>query len=136
METFNQIVLYFFSPLPGREFLYYIPITILILGLFILSLYLSVYSRKHKDNKAFKKTFRSYPGKLQLMAVLLGIYGLLRYYYVPLFSMRFLLYVLVAITIYVLYSLIQAYRKKYPMEKDRRITRASMNEYLPKKKRK
>lgn len=136
METFNQIILYFFSPLPGREFIYYIPLIILVVALLAGSLYISWFSRKNKNNKAFKKTFKSYPGKLQLMGFLLALYVLFRYYYVPVFSMRFLLYILIAVTAYLLYVMVKAYRKKYPQEKDRRTSRAAMNEYMPKKKKK
>jgi uncharacterized membrane protein SirB2 len=131
METFNQVVLYFFSPLPGRDFDYYIPLIGLIAAILIASFYISIYIKKNKDNKAFKKTFRGFPSKLQLMAFLLGIYVLFRYYYVPFFSMRFILYILILITFYLLYLLAQAYRKTYPAEKEMRAHRQKVNEYLP-----
>jgi phosphatidylserine synthase len=134
MEAFNQIILYFFSPLPGREFTYYIPLIILIVALLITSIYIPLYIKNHKEDKGFKKVFRGYPATLQLMAFLLALYTLFRYYYVPFFSMRFLLYLLIIVTGYLIYSLIRAYYKKYPAEKEMRQYRKIHNEYIPSKK--
>jgi len=133
METFNSIILYFFSPLPGSNFLYYVPIGILIVLLLSGSIFLSVKTKKGKEDKAFRKTFRSFPGKLQLLSFLLALYLLFRYYYVPFFSMRFLLLVLLFSTAFVLYLLLKAYRQVYPVEKEKRMVRNEKNTYLPSK---
>lgn len=135
METLNQIVLYFFSPNPGRVFNYYILIGALITLFILLTVLVYLYVRKNKEDKAFKKLFRNYPTKFLILAGLLGIYLILRYNYVPFFSMRILLYVLLGSSVYVIYAAIHTYLKKYPEEKERREKRMELNKYIPRKKR-
>lgn len=136
MQTLNDIILHFFNPIPGQNFQYYIPLYILIAILIILAAGIIVFSKRSKDNKAFKKLFRSYPSKLGIIAGLFIVYVSVRYYSVAFFSMRFLLYVLIAITIYIFYSMIKTYISKYPEEKKRREERNELNKYIPSKKKK
>ena len=136
MDIVNQTILYFFSPNPGREFQYYILLGILIAIFIALTVLIYLYAKKHKDDKAFKKLFRNYPTKFIILAVLLGLYMLLRYNGVPFFSMRFLLYILIGSCIFVVAMAVKTYLKKYPEEKKRRDDRMALNKYIPKKKKK
>ena len=103
MDTINNIILYFFNPIPGASFQYYIPLYVLTAILIIVAAGIIVYSKRNKDNKAFKKLFKTYPSKFGIIAGLFIVYLSLRYYSVAFFSMRFLLYLLVGITIYLFY---------------------------------
>lgn len=134
MDLFNQIIIYFFAPSPGRLFQYYIIIGVLIAILIILSVLIFLNSKKHKDDKAFRKLFRNFPTKFIIIASLLGLYLLFRYNYVAFFSMRFLLYILVGSAIYVIYLCTYTYIKKYPAEKKFREERMEQNKYIPRKK--
>lgn len=136
MNFINQVILYFFTPNPGRTFGYYILVEAIIIILLGLALAVFLYSRKHKDDKAFKKLFRNFPTKFIIIAVLLGLYLLCRYYLVAFFSMRFMLYILIGATIYVVYSATYTYFKKYPIEKKQREERIEHNKYIPRKKKK
>ncbi len=136
MDTINKIILYFFTPNPGRNFEYYWALGAIILLFIILTGLIYYYALKNKEDKAFKKMFRNYPTKFIILAVLLGGYMLVRYNYVPFFSMRFLMYILLISGGYVLYNAYLTYFKKYPDEKERREKRLEMNKYVPKKKKK
>lgn len=136
MDTINKIILYFFSPNPGRNFEYYWALGAIILLFIILTGLIYYYALKNKDDKAFKKLFRNYPTKFIILAVLFGVYMVVRYNYVPFFSMRILMYILLISGGYVLYNVYLTYFKKYPEEKKRREKRLEMNKYIPKKKKK
>lgn len=117
MQMFNSFFIYLFSPTPGRAFQYYNFIVILIVVLTILGIVLRVYIRKNRDDKPFRKLFKKFPSKLWILAILFTLYLLVRHYYVPFFSMRFLLYILLGATIYLAYKIINIYLKTYPEEK-------------------
>ena len=134
MDTFNEIVIYLFHPTPGRAFGYYYFITALILLLTGLGIFLRIYIKKNREDKTFKKLFRKYPMKLWTLALVLALYLLVRYYYVPFFSMRVLFYTVLGITLYLFYQIINTYLKTYPAEKKRRDERTVQNRYKIKKK--
>ncbi len=136
MDTINKFILYFFSPNPGRNFEYYWALGAIILVFIILTGLIYYYALKNKDDKAFKKLFRNYPTKFIILAVLFAAYILVRYNYVPFFSMRFLMYILLISSVFVLYNSYITYFKKYPEEKKRREKRLQINKYIPKKKKK
>lgn len=136
MQMFNSFFIYLFSPTPGRAFQYYNFIVILIVVLTILGIVLRVYIRKNRDDKPFRKLFKKFPSKLWILAILFTLYLLVRHYYVPFFSMRFLLYILLGATIYLAYKIINIYLKTYPEEKKLREKRHDQNRYTIKKKKK
>ena len=131
METFNQIILYFINPTPGKTFGYYILLIVIILFLIGLSIYIKLESKK---DKAFKKTLKKYITPLNTLSFLTLLYLIFRYYYVPLFSMRLFLYILLASIIYEIYAITKTYYKTYPKEQKRREERNNQNKYIPKKK--
>ena len=134
METFNQIVGYFFSPYPGRAFAYYPLIIAVIVGLLAFSLYLRMRIRKDKKDKTFRKLFRSFPAKLEISASAMTVYVLLRYYNVGFFSMRLMIYIIFATTVILGYYIVITYIKKYPAAKKLRQDQIEKNKYLPRKK--
>lgn len=135
METINQFFLYVFSATPGRAFAYYTVVIGCIVVLLALAIGIKIYSRKiGKEDKSFRKTFRGYPSKLIFLAVLFTLYLMARYSYIGFFSMRLMLYILSAFTIYTLYNIGKDYVKIYPEEKKRRIEREKLNQYIPKQK--
>jgi len=114
MQTLNSFILYFFLPVPGRTFQYYTFVGILIGILIILGIILKVYIKKNKDDKAFRKLFKNFPRKLWIIAVLFGLYLIARYNYVPMLSMRLFFYIILVLTGYLFYQIINAYLKTYP----------------------
>ncbi|HLG25487.1 MAG TPA: hypothetical protein VI588_01680 [Candidatus Gracilibacteria bacterium] len=136
METINQIFIYFFQPNPSRLFQYAIPLWILTAMLIAAAVFIIVRIRASKNDKSFKKTFRSYPTRLITAAVLLALYLLSRGSAVPFFSMRLMLFVVLGITGYLIYRLMKAYTREYPEEKKLRHDREELNKYIPRKKRK
>jgi heme O synthase-like polyprenyltransferase len=134
METFNNIIIYIFSPAPGRVFGYYYYITALIIILLVVAAGIKTYAKKNKDNKAFRKLFKSYPSKLILIAAILAIYLPARYYHIPFFSMRFLFYATIVVTMLLFVKIGVTWFKKYPAEKKKRDERATRNKYIIKKK--
>lgn len=136
MQTINNIILYFFNPVPGTHFNYYPVIIGIIVILVALSIFIPIHIKRNKDDKAFKKLFRVYPSKLQLVGIIFTLYVLSRLYSVPFFSMRFMLYILLGVTAFLIYHMVKTYLNKYPEEKKRRNERDERNKYLVKKKKK
>ena len=134
METFNQIVGYFFGPYPGRAFAYYPLLIAVIVGLLAFSLYLRLRIRKDKEDKTFRRLFRSYPVKIEISASAMTVYLLLRYYNVGFFSMRLMIYLISATTLILGYYIVITYIKKYPAAKKLRQNQMEKNKYLPRKK--
>ena len=136
MEWINSFISYVFTPFPGRNFSYYMTVLLVILILLGLSVYIRIKSKKNKDDKAFKKIIRPYKNKLDTLSGLLIAYLVCRYYSIPFLSMRFLLYVLLGITLVALYFLIKKYRKDYPALKKHRKEQLEKNKYIPRKRKK
>lgn len=134
METFNSIVGYIFSPFPGRSFGYYILVIVIVIALFLLDLFIRIYIRKNKDDKIFRKLFRGFPSKIELLALSLAGYLIARYFNVAFLSMRMFLYLLLALVVFLIYLLASTYLKDYPEAKKRREDQISKNKYLPRKK--
>lgn len=135
MQKFNDLVLYFFHPSPGRSFEYYYFIGALIAILVVLAIVLHIYIKKmNREDKTFRKLFKRYPSRLWTLAVLFTLYLLIRYNFVPFFSMRFLLYILLGVTVYLGYQMINTYLKIYPEAKKLREKQHEQNRYRIKKK--
>ena len=136
MSFINDFIAYVFTPFPGKNFDYFWLIMAIIIILIAGSVFIRIYSAKHKDDKAFKKLLRPYRSKLDLLSVLLIIYLLCRNYGVPFLSMRFLLYIMLGVTAITIFLLMKKYIKEYPQLKKRREAQLEKNKYIPKKKKK
>lgn len=134
MAIITSFLQYFFDPLPAGPFRYmniFLIFTGCLLGCSIL---LRVLLKKRKEDKVFRKYFRSLPGTLQTIAILEGIYILSRYENIPYLSMRFLNYILMATTLYFFVKNLQIYLKDYPNAQKHRAHQLELNAYLPRKK--
>jgi uncharacterized membrane protein SirB2 len=136
MSTFKTLLLYFFEPLPSGPFKYLIIISVIAAIFLIGSIGLRFIIRKKKEDKIFKKMFRSLPGKLLIIAIFLGIYLFSRYARIPFLSMRVLEYLILAIAAYLIIQNIRKYLLDYPKAKEKHLEKIESNKYLPRKKKK
>lgn len=133
MSFLLNILKYFFEPLPVGPFKFIYVFIGLIVAAIIASIALKIYLKKQKEDKIFKKLFRSVPGKLQLYAFMEAIYVLVRYERMPYLSIRAFNYAIIAYGLYVLITSAQLYIKVYPAEKKHHEHQVNMNKYLPRK---
>lgn len=131
MKIFTNLISYLFNPNPGRIFSYYVILIIVAVGLLAFSIFLRLHLKKYKEDKAFKRLFRGFPKKLQIIALLLIAYLFFRYYTVGFISMRILLYLILAGAAWILYRMAYSYFKKYPPAKKEHERQMAMNKYLP-----
>lgn len=133
MDIFNKIVIYLFNPAPGRIFSGYTLLGILAVLFIVAGIAITIYAKKNKEDKSFKKLIGRYPSKLYILAILILTYTFFRYYGVVFFSMRVMLYVLLLVCVYVIYVIIRTYVKKYPADKQSRIKQMEANKWVPSK---
>ena len=134
MNILFNFLQYFFEITPSTPFKYQVVtiiIAVLILG---ASIALRIYLKKTKEDKTFRKLFRSLPAKLQSIAICFGIYVVARYGNIPFLSMRVLNYLLIVLTFYVIIQNLRLYMKEYPEIQKRRLEQSKLNKYLPRKK--
>lgn len=134
MDFLINLVKYFFDPFPPEApetRLALIIITILILA---LSIGIRLYLKKKKEDKIMRKLFKNIPGRIQNIAVALGLYIGFRYAGVPFVSMRIIQYIIFAIFLYFLIQAAIIYKKEYPLAQSRKLEQAQKNKYLPGKK--
>lgn len=130
----NTILNYFFEITPSGRFDYMYLFIILAVITLILSIAGHIYLKQHKGDKIFRKLFSSVPGKLQMLAILLGLYVFVRYERMPFLSMRFLNYIILGTGIYLLIRYAKIYLKIYPEAKRHHENQLKLNKYLPRKK--
>lgn len=133
MKIINTILTYFFEPLPGGRFEYMYLFIILALVIVIASIALRLYLRQKKEDKIFRKLFRTFPGKLQTIGIIFAIYVAARYERMPFLSMRFLNYIVLAVLLYLLIKYGKIYFQIYPAEKRHHQKQLELNKYLPRK---
>ncbi len=134
MRTLSNIFGYFFSPNPGKQFIYYYPLIALALALTIFSIYLMMLLKNKKDDKTFKRLFRSYPRKLQIIAFTILLYLGCRYTQIYFLSSRFILAIILIIIGVTAYFMVNSYINKYPQEKKKHHEQMEKNRYMPRKK--
>ncbi|MFO0780601.1 MAG: hypothetical protein U0519_01780 [Candidatus Gracilibacteria bacterium] len=133
MQFLLTLIQYFFEPLPSGQFKYlYFFIALAVLA-FIASIALRIFLKKQKDDKIFRKIFRDLPGKLQLFAIMEGLYILVRLERMPYLSIRFLNYCILAYGAYTAVRYVQLYLTIYPAEKKHHAEQLKLNKYLPRK---
>lgn len=140
MNYITSTLKYFFNTTPGSEFKFYIPLIILAGILIIGSVVFSrVYSKKKKYDFAFKRLFKKLSSRFTTIGIILLILIALRYENIPYFSMRIWLYLLLLISLYIIYKYIKTFKVDYPREKENvkvLISKSSKEtpRYLPHKK--
>ncbi len=118
MNIIYDFFRYFFHPIPGPKFNYYIPLLIIAAVLIIGGIAMKLYIRKHSsDNKSFRKMFGRVPYQLFWLAFffLIGLFG--RYEKFPLLGARFVLYVTALMAIYLIGKNVYSYVKVYPQQR-------------------
>lgn len=109
-----EVLSYLFSPIPGSSFNYathlYIYAGILVAVAIIFKVLIIV----KKENKALKKTYRSTPGEFLWIAGILIILTASRTNGIAYLSMRFLLFIVLALSVYYIVRNIHRFFKKYP----------------------
>jgi|GEM_PF-1386440 len=133
MSFITTVIQYFFSPLPDGPFRYMYFFIVLAAVSLIGGIALTVYLKKQKDDKIFRKLFRDLPGKLILIGVLEGLYVIMRWQRLPYLSMRILNDMLLVYVVYVVIHYAQLYLKVYPTEKKHHHEQIKKNQYLPRK---
>lgn len=130
MTQFFNILRYFFYPIPGSKFQFYIPLLV-IAGL-ILLLAAAIKWKVKKDgrnDRAFKKLFEAKPYGLFWLAFLLlaSLFG--RYERFPLLGSRIVLYIICLASIYIIGKLGYLYFKRYPREREKFREAPSQKKY-------
>ena len=127
MEFIKSTLKYVFNPIPGRGFDYYIYFYILagllILGGIIFKIY---YEKNRKKNLALKATFRNLSKRAVTLGILFAFLMLARSEEIPYFSMRFLLGVLILISLYFIYHYVKVYKKDYKVAQ-LKLTKSNQN---------
>ena len=133
MSLVTTILTYFFSPIPSGKFKFMILLIVLAAAALLCSIALRFYLKQQKEDKIFRKLFRDLPGKLQLVAILEGIYIFARYEQMAFLSMRITNYIILGTGLYLIIRSAQTYFQVYPAEKKRHLEQLHLNKYLPRK---
>ncbi len=131
IDKLLSVIGYFFSPIPGSNFHYYTLFLIVAGALALLALGLKLYMKKYgSENKAFKRLFHTLPYQLTWVVTffLLNLFG--RYERFPLLGARFVLYITVLASIYLLGKSLYTLVKVYPAEKNRFRETPSQKKYM------
>ncbi|MBA4336666.1 hypothetical protein C0416_02725 [bacterium] len=135
-----QAVSYLFSPTPGAAFSYSTTVMIYAIVLIAIAVLVKILMIVKKDNKALRKVYRNTPGHFIWMGITLAILIASRTSAVPYLSMRFLLYVTLLISFYIIGLNIYHFFTKYPEMKNITKPKQSKEEqktgYSTKKKKK
>lgn len=130
-----QILIYLFGFYPGAKFAWFYPLLIIFLVLFVGSIIFNIYLGKQKSS-AFERTFRRFPGHLQVLSILGIVLILARIAGVGFFSMRAFLFILL-LTLGVIIAInIQKFFILLPKNKTEITEDVKLSKYLPKKKKK
>jgi magnesium-transporting ATPase (P-type) len=113
-----QAISYLFSPIPGSAFNYATTVMIYSIVLISIAVILKVLIVIKKDNKALRKVYRNTPGHFIWVGITLIILIASRTSAVPYLSMRFLLYVTLLISFYIIGLNIYRLFTKYPEMKN------------------
>ena len=120
-------VSYLFSPIPGPMFNYATSVYIFAIILIVVAIGFKFVLNAKKKNRAFIKTFSSLPSEFIWMGIVTIILNGSRTSAIPYLSMRFLLYFILALSVfyilYNLYRLIKVYPKmklKYESKKSKK----------------
>lgn len=109
-----KILDYFFRPIPGSPFRFYIPLLILAILILIGGIMMMKILRKKKEDRAFKKLFSGVPGQCFWIGIIILLNIGARYERFPLVGSRFVLYIVLGFFVYFSIKYIYNYRKKLP----------------------
>lgn len=109
-----KILDYFFRPIPGSPFRFYIPLLILAILILIGGIVMMKILRKKKEDRAFKKLFSRIPEQCFWIGIIILLNIGARYERFPLVGSRFVLYIVLGFFLYYCVKHIYNYRKKLP----------------------
>lgn len=109
-----HFVSYLFSPIPGSAFNYALTLNLYAAFLIALAIAVKVLITIKKDDKALKKVYKRMPGHLIWIGITIIILNASRTSGIPYLSMRFLIYITVLISFYVIGLNIYRFFTKYP----------------------
>lgn len=109
-----EFLSYLFSPYPGSQFNYSNELLVYAGVLIVLGMIIKTILIIKKENKALKKTIRTVPSEFIWSGLILTVVVLSRTSAIPYLSMRFLLYIVVALSFFYIGLLIYRLIKKYP----------------------
>lgn len=112
MNTIVEFLNYFFSMNPGTAFANQWIYWLIIGTSTLLAFYLFYLVKSNKTEKNLKKSLKKYPSRLLLINILILLYIFLRTSNVQLFSMRVILYALVAWLLWTIYKVYRDYSSK------------------------
>lgn len=108
---------YIFSPMPGLNLGYTTHLIVYSIVLVVAAIALKILIRFKKDNKALRKTWRTAPSQFLWIGLIIAILAASRFNAIPYLSMRFLLYLALALSLYYVFINIYKYFTKYPKMK-------------------
>jgi hypothetical protein len=130
-----QILTYLFSFYPGAEFNWFYHLLVFFVLTFIVSIIIS-FQIKRSKHSAFKKTFKKFPGHLQVLSIIGILLILMRLGGIGFFSMRALLFVLLAVLLGIIVNGIRKYFIILPKAAVQTVVKKEHNKYLPTAKKK
>lgn len=123
MNTVLNLIRYFFHPIPGSPFKFYIPLLIIAALLVLFGIGIRYYlKKKGRDDKPLKKLFGNLPFACYWFAafILGNLFG--RYERFPLLGARFVLYGTAIIMTYTFLKALYRYKKTYSKQAAHHVT--------------
>lgn len=127
-----QALSYLFSPVPGSAFNYSTLVMIFAGILIVIAIAVKILIHVNKSNKALRKVYRTMPGHFIWIGIALIVLTTSRTNGIPYLSMRFLLYVTLLISLYLVAINIYRFFTKYPEMK--KVTKPKPTKEVKKKK--
>ena len=109
-----QALSYLFSPTPGSTFNYATIIYSYAVALIVIAIALKIIIVVKKKNKAFRRVYKRTPGHFIWIAITLIIFTSSRTNAVPYLSMRFILYITLIISLFLIGYNIYQFFTTYP----------------------
>ncbi len=113
-----EALIYLFSPIPGSAFKYSTAVMIFAVALIVIAIALIILIKIKNNNKALRKVYRNTPGHFIWMGISLIVLTASRTNAIPYLSMRFLLYIILLISVYLVGLNIYRLFTKYPEMKN------------------
>lgn len=114
MTKLLNVIQYFFHPIPGSPFKFYVPLMVLVGLLVALGIAARYYIKKvGREDRAFKKLFSHIPSSCYWIATFLAANLFGRYERFPLLGARFVLFAIVFALAYIIGKAVYTYKNVY-----------------------
>ena len=132
-----QALSYLFSPVPGSTFNYATIIYSYAVALIVIAIALKIIIVVKKRNKAFRRVYKRTPGHFIWIAITLIIFTSSRTNAVPYLSMRFILYITLIISLFLvgynIYQFFTTYPEIKKLKAKKKKRKAKKKKYSTKK---